>query len=127
MGCGAAGGAAAGPKKTKKKKTVAPKAPPAPVPVPEPEVLLEPLFFQQPIATTSQLIPSYSMVAAPQMTYAAPATTTYAQQYAAPATTAYTQPAFAQQYAAPATTAYATGVGGYPMGTMSGYNTGAVV
>jgi len=59
--------------------------------------------------------------------YAAPATTAYAQQYAAPATTAYAQPAYAQQYAAPATTAYSTGVGGYPMGTMSGYNTGAVV
>jgi len=72
---------------------------------------------------------------APQMAYAAPATTTYAQpayaqQYAAPATTAYAQPAYAQQYAAPATTAYSTGVGGYggyPMGTVSGYNAGGVV
>merc|ERR1712028_303497 len=84
---------------------VAPKAP-VPVAEPTPEVLVEPLFFPQSIATTSQLIPSYSMVATPQ----------YAPQmaYAAPATTAY-----AQQYAAPATTAYSTGVGGYPMGTMS--------
>jgi len=70
-----------------------------------------------PLATTSQLIPSYSMVAAPQYTYAAPATTSYTQ-YAAPQTASYsyTQPAQQQAYtyAAPATTAYAQPqMGGY--------------
>merc|ERR1711908_139421 len=93
---GGAGGAAMASKKPKKKKT-APKPAPAPEPEPVPEVpLLAPMM---PVATTSALIPSYSM------TGGYPATTAYA----APATTAY---------AAPATTAYATpaygGYGGYP-------------
>jgi len=101
------------PKPKKKKK-------PTPVPAPapqEPEGVVEPLIpALVPFATTSQLVatPQY----APQMSYAAPATTVYAQ------------PAYAQQYAAPATTAYSTGgggYGGYPMGTVSGYNTGGIV
>merc|ERR1711957_262350 len=85
--------------------------PAAPDPVPAP--VAEPLM---PLATTSQLIPSYSMVATPQQsyTYAAPATTSYAaapQQsytYAAPATTSYAAaPVASYGYAAPATTSYA--------------------
>jgi len=144
---GGAGAAAGGKKKPKKKVTKKP-SPASPAPVATPEAVLEqPLFSLQPLQTTSSLVPSYSMVAtpqyAPQMAYAAPVTTAYAapattayaqpayaQQYAAPATTAYAQPAYAQQYAAPATTAYSTGVGGYggyPMGTVSGYNAGGVV
>merc|ERR1712123_372002 len=83
--------------------------PAAPAPVPAP--LLPAVPALMPLATTSQLIPSYSMVATPQQsyTYAAPATTSYAaapQQsytYAAPATTSYAAPA---TYASP-------GVGGY--------------
>jgi len=107
--------------KPKKKKPTAVPAPAAQ----EPEGVVEPLIpALVPFATTSQLVatPQY----APQMAYAAPATTAYA----APVTTAYAQPAYAQQYAAPATTAYSTGgggYGGYPMGTVSGYNTGGIV
>jgi len=116
----------------------------APLPSNEPLLSVPPLM---PLATTSQLIPSYSMVAAPQQsyTYAAPAATSYVQ-YEAPqmASYAYAQPAQQQAYtyaqpaqqqaytyAAPATTAYAQpAVGGYtyaapqqPFGT----NTGMVV
>merc|ERR1711865_756914 len=96
--------------------------PAAPAPVPAP--VMEPVA-----ATTSQLIPSYSMVATPQQsyTYAAPATTSYVtapQQsytYAAPATTSYAAaPVASYGYAAPATTSYAApatyaspAVGGY--------------
>merc|ERR1712128_297004 len=90
-------------------------AAPAPVPAPVTEPVAEPLLPAvpplMPLATTSQLIPSYSMVATPQQsyTYAAPATTSYAAApiasygYAAPATTSYAAPA---TYASP-------GVGGY--------------
>merc|ERR1712086_1084080 len=90
-------------------------AAPAPVPAPVMEPVAEPLLPAvpplMPLATTSQLIPSYSMVATPQQsyTYAAPATTSYVTApvasygYAAPATTSYAAPA---TYASP-------GVGGY--------------
>jgi len=111
-----------GKKKVKKtKKKAVPAAAPAPAPA-APEMVVAPLLPpMMPLATSSTLIPSYSMVA-PQyqqqqqfvQQYAAPATTAYApqyqpqqlQQYAAPATTAYAQAA-PVQYAAPATTAYA--------------------
>jgi len=95
-------------------------AAPAPVPAPAMEPVAEPLLPAvpplMPLATTSQLIPSYSMVATPQQsyTYAAPATTSYVtapQQsytYAAPATTSYAAaPQQSYTYAAPATTSYA--------------------
>jgi len=95
-------------------------AAPAPVPAPVMEPVAEPLLPAvpplMPLATTSQLIPSYSMVATPQQsyTYAAPATTSYVtapQQsytYAAPATTSYAAaPQQSYTYAAPATTSYA--------------------
>merc|ERR1712153_261342 len=108
-------------------------AAPAPVPAPVTEPVAEPLLpavpSLMPLATTSQLIPSYSMVATPQQsyTYAAPATTSYVtapQQsytYAAPATTSYAAaPVASYGYAAPATTSYAApatyaspAVGGY--------------
>merc|ERR1712128_108583 len=108
-------------------------AAPAPVPAPAMEPVAEPLLPAvpplMPLATTSQLIPSYSMVATPQQsyTYAAPATTSYVtapQQsytYAAPATTSYAAaPVASYGYAAPATTSYAAtatyaspAVGGY--------------
>jgi len=76
---------------------------------PEVEPLLPALPPLMPLATTSQLVPSYSMVAAPQQsyTYAAPATTAYTT-YAAPATTAYAAaPTQSYTYAQPRTTAYA--------------------
>merc|ERR1712128_292403 len=95
-------------------------AAPAPVPAPAMEPVAEPLLPAvpplMPLATTSQLIPSYSMVATPQQsyTYAAPATTSYVtapQQsytYAAQATTSYAAaPQQSYTYAAPATTSYA--------------------
>jgi len=83
-----------GKKPKKKKKKVSQPKPPAPVEEPLPE--LAPLM---PLATTSQFVPSYPMVAQPQYAYAqSPATTSY--QYAA-APTAFAQPQFT--YAAPAT------------------------
>merc|ERR1711865_1353375 len=101
-------------KKTKKAKPTAASPVPAEaketadLPTNEPLLSIAPLM---PLATTSQLIPSYSMVAAPQQsyTYAAPATMSYSQ-YAAPQTASYAYAQPAQQaytYAAPATTAYA--------------------
>jgi len=88
-------------------------APAAPAPV-----LLAPLM---PLATTSQLIPSYSMVATPQyqpayQSYAAPATQSYVSTapaypstYAAPAYQSYAAPmtTAAPMYSYPATTGYA--------------------
>jgi len=100
---------------TKVVKAAKPAAP-APVPAPGVEPLLPAVPPLMPLATTSQLIPSYSMVATPQQsyTYAAPATTSYVtapQQsytYAAPATTSYAAaPQQSYTYAAPATTSYA--------------------
>jgi hypothetical protein len=74
------------------------------------EVIVEPLLPPiMPLATTSSVIPSYSM-SVPMPAYA-PTTA-----YAAPATTAYASPA----YAAPAT--YSTGYAGY-----NGYPAGTVV
>jgi len=76
---------------------------------PEVEPLLPAVPLLMPLATTSQLVPSYSMVAAPQQsyTYAAPAMTAYTT-YAAPATTAYAAaPTQSYTYAQPRTTAYA--------------------
>merc|ERR1711865_125619 len=83
---------------------------------PEVEPLLPAVPLLMPLATTSQLVPSYSMVVAPQQsyTYAAPATTSYmaapqqSYTYAAPATTSYTAaPQQSYTYAAPAMTSYA--------------------
>merc|ERR1712100_774132 len=102
MGClccaGGAGGAAMASKKPKKKKT-APKPAPVAEPEPVPEVpLLAPMM---PLATTSTVVPSYSMTAG------YPATTAYA----APATTAY---------AAPATTGFYPGTANYLPGSYPG-------
>jgi len=85
--------------------------------LPDPKVPAQ-VPFVAPVATTSTVIPSYSIApptyAAPAMTaYAAPATTAYAAapvSYAAPATTAYAAPA-TMSYAAPATMTYAPGTG----------------
>jgi len=82
-----------------------------PAKAPEVEPLLPALPPLMPLATTSQFVPSYSYVPAPQQsyTYAAPATTAYvaapqqSYSYSAPPTTsyaaapvAYAQPAYAQ-------------------------------
>merc|ERR1712187_339247 len=86
----------------------------------EPAGVVDPLLPPlMPLATTSTLIPSYSMVAAPATTsYAAPAYATsgysvaapaYSTSYAAPATTAYAAPAYGTGY----TTGYTTGTTGY--------------
>jgi len=88
---------------------------------PEVEPLLPALPPLMPLATTSQLVPSYSMVVAPQQsyTYAAPATTSYmaapqqSYTYAAPQQSyTYAAPAMTA-YAAPATTAYAAPMQSY--------------
>merc|ERR1719421_1914292 len=93
-------------KKSVKKKKASPPPKPEPVPTPAPAVeVVEPLIAPiMPLPTTSNIIPSYSMVAAPAYaptSYAAPATNTYAapQTYASPVS-----------YASPAT--YATGYPG---------------
>jgi len=94
-GCGAA--AMMGKKKPKKKKTKAAPAPApeAPVAAPAAQPLLPPLM---PLAATSTIMPSYSLVAPPATTaFAAHA----AYSYAAPASTTYT-PGAAMSYAAPA-------------------------
>jgi len=91
-------------KKSKKKSAAAePAAAPAAAGEPVVEPLLPPPRPLMPLASSSTLIPSYSMVAAPQMAYGS-----QPQYYAAPATTAY---------AAPATTAYATPMPQYTYAT----------
>merc|ERR1719201_1791703 len=87
--CGCLGAIAAAMMGKSKPKTKKKKAAPAPAPVAEPLPVLEPLM---PVSTVSTAVPSYS--------YAAPATTAYAQpiqyaqpaMYAQPATTSYVQP-----------------------------------
>merc|ERR1712194_1001627 len=96
-------------------------AAPAPVPAPAMEPVAEPLLPAvpplMPLATTSQLIPSYSMVATPQQsyTYAEPVTTSLQPSYsmiAAPvASYGYAAPATAPAMYAPATPAYGFQVG----------------
>lgn len=101
-------------KKAKKKKGAEPSAEPAAEPVTDEVVqpLLPPLM---PLASAQQLVPSYSMVQQPQMTYAsyaAPATYATAPMAYAPSTTAYAAPAtYSAGFAAPAfgTTTYTTG------------------
>lgn len=91
-GCGAA--AMMGKKKPKKKKTKAAPAP-APVAAPAAQPLLPPLM---PLAATSTIMPSYSLVSPPATTaFAGPA----AYSSAAPAFTTYT-PGATMSYAAPA-------------------------
>jgi hypothetical protein len=106
-------------KKTKKAKaSAAEAAEPAPAPQPVMQPLIAPVL---PLATSSTLVPSYSMVAAPQFqgqayTYAQPVA--YAQAPSSfPVTTAYSPSTTA--YAAPAT---------YPTGfATTSYTGGAVV
>jgi len=103
-GCGAAASTNSKPKSVKKSKSkpkeVAPEAVAEPV-----KEEVQPLMMAAPqllpLATSSQFMPSYSMVAAPPMTtaYAAPMTTAYAAPMsyaAAPATSSY-------MYSAPGT------------------------
>merc|ERR1719345_673456 len=80
--------------KPKPKKKPSPKPTPAPAPEPEvqPLMVMEPFMpAMMPLATTSAMVPSYSMVAAPQTTaYAAPA---YGYAQAAAPTYGYAQAA----------------------------------